>query len=97
MIKYKNETVTSRITVCNYERYQNHNTVGQPQSRRRPSAHETQARTNNNVNNENNGNKPTSFFSSNSFKRQFKTFDEIDREQAKAALEKASREFLADD
>lgn len=57
MIELKNETITTRISVCNYEKYQKEWNADETQMKRRRNASETQADTNNNDNNENKENK----------------------------------------
>lgn len=55
MIQTKNERVTTRLSVCNYESYQDKQHAEQTQSKRRANAEQTQSNTNNNDNNDNKG------------------------------------------
>ena len=61
MIELKNESITTRLTVCNYESYQDSRNANETQVKRKRNASETQVTPNNNVNNENNENKENSF------------------------------------
>lgn len=54
IIVLKSETVTTRITVCKWEDYQNSTNATETQVKRHPNASETTPETNNNVNNDNN-------------------------------------------
>ena len=54
IIVLKSETVTTRITICKWEDYQNSNNAIETQVKRHPNASETTPETNNNVNNDNN-------------------------------------------
>lgn len=62
MIRYANATVTSHVTICNYDTYQTQQNPNAQQVRRTRDAHATHTRTNNNDNNENKG--AESFFHS---------------------------------
>jgi hypothetical protein len=60
MIVTKNETQTTRLTVCNYDSYQTIGNADETQTKRKRNADETQTTPNNNdnnINNENNENK----------------------------------------
>lgn len=48
MIEYKNETQTIRITVCNYDRYQDNRNADETHMKRRRNANETQMKSNKN-------------------------------------------------
>ena len=50
-INTENLVVTTRITVCNYDKYQNRQNVKKTQKKSKQNAGKTQANTNNNVNN----------------------------------------------
>jgi hypothetical protein len=52
----KNETQTTRITICNYSDYQGFGNASEPEVKRKRNASETQTTPNNNDNNENNEN-----------------------------------------
>lgn len=52
MIVLKSETVTTRVSVCNYNSYQELRNASETQVKRKRNASETQVKTNNNVNNE---------------------------------------------
>lgn len=53
MIRYANATVTSHISICNYDTYQSQQKPNAQQVRRKCDGDATDARTNNNDNNEN--------------------------------------------
>ena len=100
MIVTENEQVTTRLTVCNYGKYDiKKNQSGAQTQRQRTtngtaSEHHRQTDNNdNNEKNEKNGLTPPVFSSSS--KNKYKTFDQIDREEADRAFEIASRRFLA--
>jgi len=57
MIVTKNETQTTRLTVCNYDSYQTIGNADETQTKRKRNADETQTTPNNNTNNKNNENK----------------------------------------
>lgn len=59
MLRYENETVTTRITICNYDSYQDLRNVSETLMKRRRNADETQANPNKNVKNVNNNIDPT--------------------------------------
>ena len=59
MIQLKNETQTTRITVCKYDSYQDIGNTNETEVKRKRNASETQVTPNNNVNNENNDNTTT--------------------------------------
>lgn len=56
MIELKNESKTTRITICNYDTYQVERNADETQMKRKRNANETQTTPNNNVNNNNNEN-----------------------------------------
>lgn len=56
MIRTKNETQTTRLTVCNYDSYQTNGNADETQMKRKRNADETQTTPNNNDNNKNNDN-----------------------------------------
>jgi len=57
MIELKNETKTTRLTVCKYDSYQDNGNANETQVKRIRNADETQMTPNNNTNNTNNTNK----------------------------------------
>jgi hypothetical protein len=57
MIRFKSETVSTRITICNYDSYQSGELRNDTQMTRTRNAHEKHLVTNNNNNNKNNENK----------------------------------------
>lgn len=56
MIDYKNVQITTHLTVCNYDSYQDSRNATETQMERKRNANGTQVDTNNNVNNSNNSN-----------------------------------------
>lgn len=56
MIEYKNVQITTHLTVCNYDSYQDSRNATETQVERKRNASGTQTDTNNNVNNSNNAN-----------------------------------------
>ena len=56
MIRHTSETVTSRISICNYDTYQQNRNANETQVKQKRNANETHSTTNNNGNNENNEN-----------------------------------------
>lgn len=56
MIDYKNVQITTHLTVCNYDSYQDSRNATETQMERKRNADGTQVDTNNNVNNANNSN-----------------------------------------
>ena len=56
MIEYKNVQITTHLTVCNYDSYQDSRNATETQVERKRNASGTQVDTNNNVNNSNNDN-----------------------------------------
>jgi len=56
MIEYKNVQITTHLTVCNYDSYQDSRNATETQVERKWNANGTQTDTNNNVNNSNNAN-----------------------------------------
>ena len=56
MIELKNESISTRLTVCNYDNYQNEQHAHETQTKRTRHGDDTHTDTNNNVNNENNEN-----------------------------------------
>ena len=61
MIQLKNETQTTRITVCKYDSYQDIGNTNETEVKRKRNGSETQVTPNNNVNNENKENKLKQF------------------------------------
>jgi DNA replication protein DnaD len=61
MIVIKNESITTRLTVCNYDSYQDSRNANETQTKRKRNANETQVTPNNNDNKENNDKKEKSF------------------------------------
>lgn len=57
MIELKNETQTTRLTVCKYDDYQVSRNANETEMKRKRNGDETEMKTNNNVNNDNNENK----------------------------------------
>ena len=57
MIRFKSETVSTRITICNYDSYQSGELRNETQMKRTRNAQETHVVTNNKKNNNNNENK----------------------------------------
>ena len=53
MIRHTSETVTSRISICNYDTYQKQSAPNETQMKQKRNASETHSTTDNNVNNEN--------------------------------------------
>jgi len=53
MIRHASETVTSRISICNYDTYQTNKSESETHLKRKRNAFETHSTTNNNDNNEN--------------------------------------------
>lgn len=53
MIKLRNEFKTTRLTICNYDDYQDNRNASETDTKRTRNASETQATPNNNVNNDN--------------------------------------------
>ncbi len=93
MVELKTEQVTTRITVCNYSRYNNVRTPSGQLTNINRTTTEQRPNTDNNVNNEKNeknGNCNPSFSSEN----KIKTFSQIRRKRAQAALQAESRRFL---
>jgi len=67
MVVSKNETQTTRLTVCNYDSYQTNGNAFETQMKRKRNANETQTTPNNNdnnINNKNNENKNDFLFDS---------------------------------
>ena len=94
MITYKSEQITTRLTVCNYGKYDIKRSASKQQACSSRAVSVQQACTDNNDNNEKNEkNGLTPPFSSS--KNKYKTFDQIDREEADRAFKIASRRFLA--
>lgn len=95
MIIVKSETVTTRITVLNYDTYQPQGNAKETQRKRRGNAKETQRNTNNNDNNENKENNEIhelqKFISENlknvSKMQQQLTYEEAERLESKYGLE----------
>ena len=56
MIEYKSVQITTHLTVCNYDNYQDSRNATETQLKRKRNASETQTNTNNNVNKANNVN-----------------------------------------
>lgn len=56
MIRIENVKKTTRLTVCNYDSYQDSRNTGETQAKRKRNANETQVKPNNNDNNNNNEN-----------------------------------------
>lgn len=70
MIELKNDTVTTRLKVCQYDEYQGERNANETQMKRKRNADETQMKTDNNVKNEKNENKEKytpEFFTSKEF------------------------------
>lgn len=57
MIRLKSETVSTRISICNYDIYQSHGSQGETHMKRKRNANETHLKTNNKNNKNNNENK----------------------------------------
>ena len=57
MIRSKSETVSTRISICNYDIYQSHGNQSETHMKRKRNANETHLKTNNNDNKNNNENK----------------------------------------
>ena len=55
MIVLKSEHITTRLTVCNYDSYQDSRNADETQTKRKRNKNETQTTPNKNDNNENNG------------------------------------------
>jgi len=94
MVELENARVTSRVTICNYERYQTRRNDCETATERKRNDGGTTKRTDNNyknVNKEKNGNGPASRFSS------LKSFSQMDCERAAAAFEEAAKEFINDE
>lgn len=76
MLRTENITVTTRITILNYDDYQTLPHATQTQRKRKPNATQTQADPNNNDNNDNNEKKNTYASEKNSKEKEFDRFNE---------------------
>jgi hypothetical protein len=77
MIVLKNETITTRLTVCKYDSYQDERNANETQVKRKRNASETQTTPIQECNNDNNVNNENKVYKS--FKHLSITFDEVDK------------------
>lgn len=77
MIEYKNVQITTHLTVCNYDSYQDVRNATETQMKRKRNASGTQTDTNNNVNNVNNENNVNNIPTLSDVQEYFKQTDKI--------------------
>ena len=79
MIEYKSVQITTHLTVCNYDSYQDVRNATETQTKRRRTSNEHQTNTNNNVNNANNVNNVNKVPTLSDVEKYFKESDKIQK------------------